>query len=407
MYTRLGALVWRSGIDNSLDPYFGTSNPEFISHTLRMSHPSRDQDVDLGFNKKGGGYMWSNKLYGFPGIDDGQECGTPGYGRGMLGSLRSRLHHGMHNPIQSGRHYNIGARTKVLQPHPGLVSVPQFRAPLFDDQEFHFNQHVSEFDFACRTTDVSDRYGTCAFEHQEYFVWAHKPEALKEFINGTIHSGPYQGEQIVDREAIVKNISAYEGIQQPSDFDYSQLVQTIKGLRPPTKFKFLHYRNGGLWVVKVFETNTEMAAKAPVSAGRSYELINGEALRFPRPSMDLPLYILSTQPDPDEGTAIGLYVPGDDPMNARQVSVINRNNGDVVFSEDRRIIFNFTVSKSVNESWKGNAFNVMLARCTLSGLLNPESATQAYGFQACEAITNKTIVLYGTPTEILNGCSAS
>lgn len=399
--TRIGSLVWRPGVDNSADPYFGTSNPEYISHTLRMASGDT-RTVELGMNKKGGGYMWSAKLYGFHGLPNGQELGVPGYGRGMLGSLRSRLHNGMHNPIQSGRHYNIGARTKVIQPHEGMVTVPQFRAPLFDDQEFHFVNHQSEFDFACRTINVSARFRVPAFEHQEYFAWAHAPLSLKEFTDGVIHSGPYQGKKIVDRTALVKDVSQHPGLQRPGDFDYSLVVQTIKGLRPPVSFKFLHFRWDGVWVVKKFGDDADMSSRMAVSPGRSYEMLDGEPVKFARPSMDIPLYILSTHPDPREGVAVGLYVP-DDPMNSKQVKIINRSTGLIEFEEDRRILFNFTVSKSVNESWKGNAFNVMLARCTLSGLLNPESATQAYGFPAVEVVTNKTVVFYGTPAEILEG----
>jgi hypothetical protein len=116
------------------------------------------------------------------------------------------------------------------------------------------------------------------------------------------------------------------------------------------------------------------------------------------------LHILSTDPDPDLGVAQGLFIPVLDPLNELQIKAIDTGTGQVFWEEDRRFNFMMAVSKEVSASYKGPAFLVNLARTNIAGMLSPDSATAVYNRPSVEAITNRSIVMYGTPTEIYNAC---
>ena len=65
----------------------------------------------------------------------------------------------------------------VVNADANAVQVPQFQAPLFDDQEFdELTNNKSEFDLSSLIEDVTDTFGIPAFSEQLYYVFARPPD---------------------------------------------------------------------------------------------------------------------------------------------------------------------------------------------------------------------------------------
>ena len=72
----------------------------------------------------------------------------------------------------------------------------------------------------------------------------------------------------------------------------------------------------------------------------------------------------------------------------------------IFHTEDRRLSLYFRLNDPREQSFKGEAFQYMIARQFTAGLLSSPSASNAYGPGHFEAITQKALVLYGTPQQI-------
>jgi hypothetical protein len=393
------------------------SDPAAITHTLTVASPKDPrQKVVFGFNDRGGGYLWSARLFGFPDVPDGMETGQKGYGRGFLGAIRDQLHSGRYNPVQSGFNDLVGAPTLVLGLRDAVV-VPQFQAPLYSDgslgkERFHFEDGASEFDTSVITKDVSFACGLPAAVQKVYWVYAREPGAIGQFFAGKILHGPEKGKEVLNPKRRVLDISpTAPGDQTPRDVDMSFIGQVLIGVRPPGElFRFLHYRTGDRWVSQEIQAGTA-AGDFPVRCGIAG--IDGEfsvastkrPINYnpaPNCSIDLPLFVLSTSGRTDRGTGIGVFVPRDDAWNARQAVVVDARNLTILGSEDRRLAGTLGVSKFVRTpSEDGGGFLLLQAIQYVSGLLSPPSAARVHGTNAMELLRQKAFVFFGTPEALL------
>lgn len=409
-------LLWIPGASGAnVDPDYLTpavisdpQQPYYRQITDRLtSRSTKDtaKRVVFGFNSNGGGYLWSAVLQNFPGLPTSFEAGTPGYGKGMLGAIRDQMHRNRYNPEQAGRNDFQGVKTRVSV-FQDAIHIPQFGVPLYSDgsasgnPRFPFNSQRSEFDFSSLTKDESSFFDIPSVSHKEYWAYAREPDAIEEFnISSNIEE--------TDR---VGDVSPNPALNfQATNQDMSFLVQTIRGMRPSTKFPYMHYRKNGNWALKTFTDPSE-------TLNCKYELNNGNVFHAanralnPKPFaynvagdcvLDLPFVVFSNSPSPGQGVGMALYVPGNDSWNKYQTKAIDRTKGVLINSEDRRFAFIFAIAKETEAHVGSENVRFVAARAFLSGLLSPPSSRQMYKKNAIEVLTNKSFMLYGTPSEIL------
>ena len=359
---QLGGLTWRP--DVGAPPNVTTSSASAITQQLVAVSPKDPKKrVIAGFNEYGGGYHWSSVLEGF---DWNGEIGQPGYGKGFLGAIRDQMHRNAYNPEQAGLNDREGVRTKVDK-HDGSVVVPQFQMSLFSDgsaarrPRFAFDNYASEFDFSGVTADVSARFGVPAFMHEEYYAYARSPNAIRQFLQGRIANGPGAGENVFDAAKRVEDVSSAPGEQTPRDTDLSLVVHTIGGIRPPAAFKYFLHRSNGRWVTTPMQPDASgsrpIFCEVATAAHVTYKYADtGRAVTPPKHAdctTDLQLVVFSTSPDPARGTAMALYVPADDALNAKQTHIVNREfdvRRTVRGSQDRARHFRFALHSQQEQS---------------------------------------------------------
>lgn len=412
-------LSWKKGdLHNAsgsfLHPY-SLTKPAEITHTLTSRHalePARS--VTIGFDKNGGGYASSAKITGFGSLPSGFETTVMGYGRGLLGAIRDRMHSNVYNPEQAGRTDHLGVVTSVIE-RPGSVLVPQFQAPLYQDggdgkPTFPFSAEASEFDFSSVDTDAAATYGIPAVEHKEYWAWARSPDAIKQFLSGTLDSG----QDVYQPKQLIKDISPDVSRSiKPASTDMSFLVHVFGGTRADSSFHYLHYRSGGAWKVAELESAEQAAGDKGVIWDCRFLVPNADSFVFDATggkvsltpvsscALDLPFVALSNSPEPDADTAVGIYIP-QDAWNTQQTRVIDSVSGATLHTEDRRFAVQFAIGGVIQKNnYATGPFRFLTARQYLSGMLSPDSAAKAYGAGAIEVLTDKKVFLYGTPNEIL------
>lgn len=413
-------LEWVPNLSNNLEgdylvpsyPEIGNRRYESITHRLTSASPSNPKfKVTFGFNSNGGGYQWSAKIFNAPdfspsAVEEGFESGAPGFGKGMLGSIRDRFHKNFYNPEQAGRNDVQGAPTRTGQ-FSKAVHVPQFKAPLFSDGSltsrpvFPFKSLESEFDYSSLSEDAADLFGIPSISHKEYWIFARPASAIKEF---TLAAGG------LDPSYRISDISPSPEIKaRPTDEDMSYIAQSIRGIRPGPEFPYLHLRINGFWTVRRLSADSMLNCSLKINNGNTFYFEEGNvratSINNKDCDIDFPLLIVSTSPELSTGAAIGLYIPINDPLNSRQSIVIDKKNGFVSRAEDRRIGFVFSVGGIINSETAGKPYRFIVARAFLSGLLSPNSAETTYGRQVLEGLTNRSYTLYGTPKEIIDSVS--
>lgn len=405
----IGDLEWRRNV--GAPPIIERSNPAAITQTLEGRSATKSTKVTLGFNDHGGGYLWSVVLEGFSRNGD---VGNAGYGGGLQGEIHDLMHRNAYDLIPAGLNNFTGVRTKVMQTADSVL-VPQFQLSLYSagsangKARFRFSNSASEFDFTSLTKDASARFGIPAFSQEEYFAYARSPDAIKQFVTGTIGIGPEAGEDVLDPGKRVNDVSSSPGLQTARDTDLSLLVHTVRGLRPPADFKYLFYRSANRWITKILSTAASgdgpLTCYSPISADQKYSYAAAEnPLQYNIGAgcqLDIPLFVFSTSADPSAGTAMALYVPEDDPSNARQVKIVDRTSMTIQRTEDRRLRSTMFVGQFVKPSGM-NPLGYWIAgsRNYLSGLLSPQSASDYDRRDSMEILTDKSYIFFGTPNEI-------
>ncbi len=413
---KLDRLTWRAGAGSP--PVVSVSSATAITQKLVAISPKDPKKrVIAGFNEYGGGYHWSSILEGF---EWNGEVGQPGYGRGFLGAIRDQMHLNAYNPEQAGLNDFEGVRAKSYEQDRSVI-VPQFQMALYDDgsgggrSRFPFKDYASEFDFSAVTEDVSKQFGIPTFMHEEYYAYARSPQAIRQFLQGRILRGPGVGRDVLDTTQRVEDVSSAPGNQTPRDTDLSLVVHTIRGIRPPAAFNNLLYRSNGRWVSTPLEANPSRSKRVfcevTAKENKTYQYADSGRAIVPRNkpncAADVQLIVFSTSPDPARGTAMALYVPGEDPLNAVQTHIVNRDTMSVERSEDRRVQTGIFVAKFVrNRHSEAQGFWFAGARNVLSGLLSPDSASDYFGKDHIEILTDKSYLLFGTPDEIWGAISA-
>ena len=361
------------------------------SHTLTATLGGTS--ARIGFDDKGGGYIMNFVLDGFgmPGVD-GYQVAIPNYGRGWQGSSRSAMHTtggGMYNPTQAGYTDVYGAPVEVIQSADSVL-VPQFQLPLYYNGVPNIDHRIrSEYDFSAKTTDATAKYGILAFEHQQYYAYVRPPHAMTYF-------------SIVERNR-AKDISpGLPGKQPATDIDISSNSFTPMGLRLTQQFQWVHYRMDGEWVSKsaysagFYGIACRIKGSGPASpADVEAKSDADEKGKTDCGEIDVPLMVLSTSQNPGQGIGVGLYYPQDDPMNKEQTRAIDSTTLTEIRRENRS---EFSI---MTQEFRAGFFSIR-SRSFLTGMFAPETATNHYGRPSFELLTNRTVILVGTPAEILN-----
>jgi hypothetical protein len=415
---KLGSLVWSP--KNAEKPTFTLkeSDPKLITHTVTSRHPSdATRSMSIGLNSQGGGFAWSTKVAGYAGFSN-KELGAAGYGRGFAGSIRDRFHNNMYNPEQAGKTDIHGVVVNPQRVDGGYL-IPQYQMPLYADgalsevyERFPVDNHASEFDYSTRITDASRLYSIPAVAFDEYYVYARKPDAVKQFIGTTtIKAGPLKDRPVLNPAQKIKDISPTKGIQTPTDTDMSYMVYTHRGLRVPKNLTYVHYRSNNEWVTKKLEANGDLDQRftcaLPNDKGDMSYVYESTDKKVPVGVstdcvVDEQLVAFSNSPDVNKGFGLALYLPRTHEMNKNRVQIINTKKNKVEWREDRNIQRTIAIEDYVKKSgYSDDGFFFASVRDFMSGMLSPDSATKAYGFSAAEAITGRTVVLTGTPAEVL------
>lgn len=382
MAAHFGELVWSKGDEHNVGPDIVTlSNPAEVTHSLTASLGGKS--ATLGFAAHGGGYINSLVLRGFPSVRG--RIVIADFGKGWQGSIRDALHKRFYNPTQAGATNTLGAPVEILEGDKS-ITVPQFRLPLFTSP-LSTSTRRSDFDFSARTTDVSEKYGVLAFDHQEYYAFVgDPPDSLREFAN-----------VILENERLDDISDALAGSQTPTNDDLSRALHVIMGLRVSSSFKWFHYRSGGKWATRPAEGSRYrgLFCALPYSASERLAAQDSHARDSTKGECqaDLALGILSSEEDPNAGVGIGLYVPFDSPLNKASVRTISRATLEELRREDRRIRPYLTQELRLG-------FVSVRVRDQIAGLLSPASATKANGEPSFEVLTNQSVFLFGTPEEI-------
>jgi putative transposase len=417
---KLGSLSWSPKKSQTPTFTLKESDPKLITHTITSPHQTDpSHSMSIGLNSQGGGFAWSTKVSGYPGFSN-RELGAAGYGRGFAGSIRDRYHSNRYNPEQAGKTDIHGVVVEPQRVDGGFV-VPQYQMPLYSDgalsavhEQFPVSNSASEFDYSTRMTDVSRTYSIPAVAFDEYYVYARKPDAIKQFTgNETIKAGPSKGQPVLNKALQIKDISPRNGVQTPTTTDMSFLVYTHRGLRVPSNLNYAHYRSDGQWVTKKLEANSSLDQKFTCNLAKdkgdmsyTYET-TGKKVSVGISTncvIDEQLIVFSNSPNVTQGFGLGVYLPKAHEMNNNRVHVINTKKNKVEWREDRNIQRTINVEDYTDKSgYSDNGYFFAAVRDFMSGLLSPESATKAYGFDAVEALTGRTVVLTGTPAEVLAG----
>ncbi len=404
----------------SVNPSFTLqpSDPKLVTHTVVTTHKNQPtKKATIGFNDKGGGYGWSMKVAGYPTFS-ARELGVPGYGKGLAGSIRDRFHSNRYNPEQAGKWDYEGVVTPVVKKSAGFAVVPQFQLGLYSDgaggknELFPIKNYASEFDYSQSMKDASAQYTVPAVSLSDYYVYARTPDAIKQFLSGTIKSGSAQGQQVLNTKQRIKDISSQAGVQTPTDTDLSYLVHSIRGLRVHPDLHYAHYRSNGKWVTKNLAKSTTAAgftcrSSADVKRPKYTFSSNGRAVPKNIGAdcvVDEQLIIFSSSAKRNEGFGIGVYVPKDNDLNKKSLQVVNAKTGTVVSREDRVmqsvVAFDGYTGPSVLAP---EGYFFVAVRNYLSGMLSPESSESVHGADHVEALTGNSVVLFGTPDEIWAG----
>ena len=380
------------------------------SHTLTAALGGKSARV--GFDDKGGGYMMNFVLNGFgiPGVD-GEQVAIPNYGRGWQGSSRSSMHttsSGMYNPTQAGYTDQYGAPVEVVQSAESVL-VPQFQMPLFYNGVPNVDHRIrTEYDFSAKTTNATGKYGIPAFDNVQYYAYVRPPRTLTYFG--------------IEERNRAKDISpALPGNQAATNSDVSRNSYTPMGLRLTQQFQWIHYRMDGKWVSKsarlagfygiacrVKGTGLDSAGALTVLSEESdVEELQTEVSEPVAPrgkedcgEIDLPLMILSTSQNPGQGVGVGLYLPTEDPMNKEQTRTIDSNALTEIRREDR------SEGTVMTQEFRAGFFSIR-SRQYLIGMFSPESAAKWHGRPSFELLTNRSVILVGTPAEILGAVQGS
>lgn len=453
----INGLPWREGARNNVGSrLIKKSNDAYVSIRL-SSRDSSDSNrlATVGFNHYGGGYINELKLQGYPGVSSLKNLAVPDYGGGWQSTLRDQMHHGRYNPAQTGYRNDYGNRVSVAKVGRA-ISIPQFNASLWDDGYYDFflnetasgpneiqdiswfpdgghgdadfvddatetsidDEILSGFDFASETSDVSAHFGIPAFMQKEYYAYARMTPAIRQFIDARSEishpvGSPDVGEKVFTPAKRVRDISeSMSGNQTPQDTDLSDMVQT-KSIRITRDFAYMHYKTGGEWKTAPAPTTVDapggLVCEIPTD-GHSYVYDeSGDTVRYNSGddcALDVPIVILSTSPNRNEGAAVGLYVPQDAAANAKQISIVDKDTGTVTTTEDRRV---HSIMMVILKKFPAHpdGYYILATRNYLSGLLSPESATQYYGADSMEAFTQENYFLFGTPQEIIKAIGDS
>jgi hypothetical protein len=290
------------------------------------------------------------------------------------------MHCCQYNPTQAGYTDDLGAPVEVVRTAQRL-RVLQFQLPLFFNDVPQVDDRIrTEYDFSARTLDATEKYGLLAFDHVQYYAYVRDPHALTYFT-------------IRERNRVPDISPTLPGDQTATDDDVSDNAFTPMGLRLTAQFAWAHYRQNGAWVSKA-------AALAGFDGYQCGIPGSGYAGSTPPPGsescgdVEYPLIILSTSQDPNDGVGIGLYFPMHDAMNDRQTHVIDRDGLTELWRENRS-----TGSVMMQEYRAG--FYSIRARSFLTGSFSPANATALNGRPSFELVTDHTVILVGTPNQIL------
>ncbi len=378
---RIAGLTYRPGDLHNVGPDIVAYSDPFKLPSHTMTATLDGKSARIGVDDMGGGYIMHFVLDGF-GVSevDGQQVAIPAYGRGWQGSSRSRMHCCMYNPTQAGYKDDIGAPVEVVRTAQRLL-VPQFQLPLFfNDVPFVDDRIRTEYDFSARTVDATEKYGILAFDHFEYYAYVRNPSTLTYFP--------------MREQSRVRDISpTLPGDQTATDDDVSDNPFTAMGVRLTDQFAWVHYRQNGAWVSKA----ASLAGFDGIDCfipGSGYPGATPPSGTGECGDVDHPLMILGTSQDPAQGVGVGLYFPVHDFLNGRQTHVIDRDSLTEIWREDR------STGSIMMQEYRAGFFSIR-ARSFLTGSFSPANATVLNGRPSFEVVTDHSVILVGTPNQIL------
>ena len=378
---RIAGLTYAPGDLHNVGPDVVVPSDPFKPPSHTMTATLGGKSTRIGVDDMGGGYIMHFVLDGFgvPSVD-GRQVAIPAYGRGWQGSSRSRMHCCNYNPTQAGYRDPIGAPVAVVRTAWQLL-VPQFQLPLFfNDVPFVDDRIRTEYDFSARTVDATEKYGILAFDHFQYYAYVRDPDTLTYFP--------------ISEQRRVQDISpTLPGDQTATDDDVSDNPFTPMGLRLTDQFAWVHYRQDGAWVSKAaalagfdgiecFVPGTGFPGSTPPGGTQDCG------------DVDHPLMILGTSQDPAQGVGVGLYFPVHDFLNGSQTHVIDGDSLAEIWREDRN-------TGSIMTQEYRDGFYSIRARSFLTGSFSPANATALNGRPSFEVVTDHSVILVGTPDQIL------
>ncbi len=377
----IAGLSYRPGDLHNVGPDIVVASDPFKppSHTMTATLDGRA--ARIGVDDMGGGYIMHFVLAGtgVPGVD-GQQVAIPAYGRGWQGSSRSAMHCCQYNPTQAGYTDDLGAPVQVVGTAQRLL-VPQFQLPLFFNDVPQIDDRIrTEYDFSARTLDATAKYGLLAFDHVQYYAYVRPPHAMTFFT-------------IRERSRVQDISPTLPGDQTATNDDVSDNAFTSMGLRLTAQFAWVHYRQSGAWVSKAAALAGFDGYQCGIP-GSEYPGSAGPPGTEGCGDVDYPLIILSTSQDPAAGVGVGLYFPVHDGLNGSQTHVIDGDALTELWRENRS-----TGSVMMQEFRDG--FYSIRARSFLTGSFSPANTSALNGRPSFELVTDHTVILVGTPDQIL------
>jgi len=431
-----------SNISSPIVPLVKVSNPALHTHEVLLPSLTPGKKVTIGFSDKGGGYINYASASGFGEDLESKNFAIWDYGKGWQGSIRDEVHGRVYNPTQAGFSDRTGALANLQSIDPRTLIVKQAGMTLWNgDATYDFVEHKedgviegpygsaqsdsdyldeknksvndevgSEFDFSSYNRSFAAVFSIPSIEHVEYAGYVRNPSAINQFTNPLAQKKGRNDvlKNVLDESYLMKDISPeIAGNQSTTITDLSNIKTEVMGVRLTNNFHYAHFYTNKGWSTNDLSSVTSKqglySCKIPLQNKLSFlKNDNKKTIINTENNCDLKyeVLILSTNLDPKQGFAVGLYVPKNDDLNKNQIVVANISTGNIVRTEDRRIDFSLTMDY---ETPRGGFF-AMRARHTLSGLLSPLSISQQFNDNRrySEFLRNKSYILFGTPQEIID-----
>jgi len=423
-------------------PVVAATDPTAVTHTLQCG------EAVFGFNANGGGYLCSLR------IKNGPNLIVPAYGRGGQTALRDSFHHGRYNPTQAGFLDGAGRPAELAEEPAGAghgrrVTIKPFKMALYSDHVYDFVEHedlvpdsyaddggnsdhdnvaeeglTQEDEIGCEM-DYEGFYedatgwvsnGVAVMRHVCHYDYIRPPKQILQFgAQGLLDNGA----AVLNPEAAVTDISpaALPGPQAPSPADLSLAILPFSvRLNAPLGYRVVMWVDAeGRWQAYDLSKPKQPPVSLQMGEPRFRELLSAESANFssiaPKSAKraKTPLLLLAADADPDQASALAIYMPLAGPVNQKQFVGIETQTGKVAYEEDRRISLTALGTYRVRGAEMGRPFrevngvrmanDLTLIKITpaFTGMLAPGNGLPGVH----ERLRLEAYVLLGSPNRIL------